>query len=231
MVTQIGRNVASLYGAAVLIAFYVAWLFSQNQAWSPTNLLWTCNVGLTAAVAGVLFHDKSLTGAGFLLLAIPGIGWVIDLVGYMFTGVWVFQGANYMLDSNVPILARITSCHHLFFPPLLACWLYTYGYSRQSLGLATIVVVVTFAITLRVADPADHVNWLWRFPLFGETGFDHHAWVYFYTCLYLFVILCIPHLLMIRAIPSTTNAGLPRSAPKTVISRLLRKRSRVWKGP
>lgn len=148
-----------------VVAVIVAWAMGYASYYPPENFLWTCNLGVLLTAAAVAIRSRLTLSAVLIVVALPDIGWTLDVIWRSVAGNHLIGGTEYMFDERIPIVIRLLSFEHLLLAPLLVTLLWRRGYDPRALYWAAPVLFMLYYVTYLVADPAWEVNWV--YGLFG----------------------------------------------------------------
>ena len=181
--------------------FIAAWAFAYAAYYPLENFLWTCNIGLILTALALAADSRLLLSAVLIVVALPDLGWVLDVASAAWTGSHLFGGTEYMFDREIPLGIRLFSFEHLLLTPFLIYSLWGRGYDSRAPAFSAPFLVALYYLTYFLADPAWNVNWV--YGLFGKPQTIVAPVLYPFVAAMLFcTLLLLPsHFLAKRFIP------------------------------
>ncbi len=128
--------------------------------WGPKNFLWFSDIALLTTGVALWLESPLLASMMTLAIGLPELAWNVDFFGRLLTGHRLFGLSAYMFDRTKPRYLRALSLFHVVLPPLLVWIVYRLGYDRRAWAWQSLLAVVVFAVTYRVTDPRENVNWV-----------------------------------------------------------------------
>ena len=111
-----------------------------------------------------------------LWLALPAISllWAADFLSVTVLGHFLHGGTAYMWNQEIPLLVRLLSLYHLFWPALLLFTLRDMGYHPSAFKLQSAIAAIAMIIGLLLAPKNENLNYVFHWPN-GMTLF-YTAW-------------------------------------------------------
>jgi hypothetical protein len=148
------------YTAFVAVVIPVYW-----RNWTPLNFLYFCDVALLLTLPALWLESSLLASMMAISIVLPQLAWQIDFIVYPLSGYSVHfpnDLAGYMFDPAEPVFNRTLSFFHFWLPILLVWLVWRLGYDRRALGyqigVACVVLVLSYAFTTYPTGPAGNVN-------------------------------------------------------------------------
>lgn len=119
--------------------------------------VWFCNHAMIISGLAVLFRNRFWLTAMLNWSLIPLSLWVIDFIGKVFFGVYIFRITEYMFDGT--LLAHIISLQHLFTVPLMLYAMYLLGKPARWAWLGTTLhAAILWIISYYIITPDYNIN-------------------------------------------------------------------------
>lgn len=145
-----------------------------------SNILWFCSH--TPIIFAFAFFTKNIKIMQTLISVglIPQIVWIIDYIGKVFFGVFIFGATDYMF-LDVPLLSYLISVfEHFLSAPLVLLITYKYKPNKKILLFAFIYLLILLILSLTLTTEDYNYN-LTRHILIGEEftfpGYSY-AWIF-----------------------------------------------------
>ena len=151
------------------LVWTVVWLPSYIRYWGWGNLVHLCDVAVILGCSGLWWGSSLLVSSQAVASLAAGIFWSIDIGWRLVTGRFLIGGTQYMLDTRVPLWARLLSSFHVALPLALLWAMKKIGYDRRALALQAAIAAGLF-IVARFLPPALNVNYAYQDPLL------HRSW-------------------------------------------------------
>jgi hypothetical protein len=179
-------------GVSVVVPVY--W-----HAYGPSNFLWFSDLALLITVAALWLESSWLASMQAVAVVLLELLWIVDFVGRFVTDVHLIGIAEYMFQTDKPLLLRGLSLFHLVLPFLLLWLVVRLGYEPRAWIVQTLVAWVVLPVCYCCTDPAANINWT-----FGP-GQQPQTWVapgLYVALLMVFFPLCVyvPTHLVLQAI-------------------------------
>lgn len=151
------------------LVWLTVWAPAYWLVWGPANFLHLCDIAVILTCAGLWRGSSLLLSSQAVSSILADLLWTADVVGRLVFGKHPIGGTEYMWDGQYPLLVRLLSLFHVFWPVLLIWSLRRGGYDRRGWRLQAFLAAVVLAAS-RLADPSLNINYAHRDPLF------HRSW-------------------------------------------------------
>ena len=178
--------------------FVLIWAPIYWKQYGPQNFLYYCDLGNLLILLGLWTESRLIISWQAVGLLVVQTLYVVDLLGALLSGRYVFGGTEYMFDPAIPIPVRAVGLYHAVVPVLLLWAVRRLGYDARAWKWQTVLMLIVAPINF-FWRPAYNVN------LVRGIGHEQHlmpAWLYFIG--YLIVVPLV--------IYWPTHAGLRRWA-------------------
>lgn len=158
-------------------------------------------MGVLLAAVAIIMRNRLMLSAVLIVVALPDLGWTLDVAWRAVTGSHLIGGTEYMFDDEIPALIRLMSFEHVILAPLVVAALWRRGYDPRALVWAAPALLLLYYLTYWVADPAWEVNWV--YGLFGnpQTFMPPSLYPLVAALIFVTVLLLPGHFLAKRLIP------------------------------
>ena len=152
-------------GAALWLVVFVG---AYWPTYGPVNFLHLCDVAVILTCVGLARGSSLLLSSQALASLVVDLAWDLDLVWRAATGRHLVGGTEYMWDPRYPLVVRLISCFHVFWPLLLLWALRRVGYDRRALTVQAILTAVLL-VASRLVLPEANINFAVRDPFGGRS--------------------------------------------------------------
>jgi hypothetical protein len=135
-------------------------------AYGGANFLFLCNVGVILTALALAFESRLLLSSQAVASPIIGLAWSLDAGWRLATGTHLFGGTEYMWDATLPLLTRLLSLYHVFWPLLVVATVGRLGYDRRGWGLQAGIAALAVVAARLFTAPAANINFAFHDPFF-----------------------------------------------------------------
>ncbi len=162
---EIPLPVKLLYTLFVFIVVPTYW-----HAYGPTTFLWVSDLALLLGLVALWLENRLLASMQAVSALIVELGWSIEYLLQLTTGVKVTGMAEYMFNSGQSSFVSALSLFHIPLPFFLLWLVYRLGYDSRAWIAQTIFSWMVLLVCFFFTKPSDNINWA-----FGLKGEPQHA--------------------------------------------------------
>lgn len=153
----------------IALLWLAVWIPVMVRAYGWVNFLHECDVAVILTAIGFWYPNALLFSSQLVGALVPDILWCLDAFWRLFSGHNLIGGTEYMWDSSVSLIARLSSLYHVALPVLLIWAVLRTGYDRRA-AWTQMGIFGALLVASRFA-PADlNLNFAYLDPLF------HRSW-------------------------------------------------------
>ena len=178
-ITWLKKNkflITSIFFFILQIALLYKYIFLSRFE----NILWFCSHSSLFFGIGFLIKNTKLIKAFISVGLIIQILWVIDYLGKIIFGVFVFGAADYMFMDIPRFSYAVSAIEHFFTGTLALILTYKYKPQKKSLLYAFIYLLLLLTATLSFGSPEYNYNLTEHMIIFNEFTFPYYqvSWIF-----------------------------------------------------
>ncbi len=150
----------------------ILWLPVMLRYYGAQNQLWLCELDNLLLVVALWLESRLLFSALLVGLLLVDLGWMVDLLVALLTGLHPFAATATMFTAALPLPVRLGSLFHLTVPVIVLYAVLRLGYDRRGFWWQTGFTALALLAAYLLTPPAANVNWVW-----GPGGCAPQPWL------------------------------------------------------
>jgi hypothetical protein len=128
--------------------------------YGPANFLWFSDLALLLTMVALWLENRLLASMQAISVLLLELGWIIDFVVRMITGIQLIGISEYMFKSDQPLFVRALSLFHLVLPFFLLWLVHSVGYDRRAWIAQTVFFWVILLVCFFLTERSENINWV-----------------------------------------------------------------------
>jgi hypothetical protein len=152
------------------------------------NMLWFCSHAPLLFAIGFFSNNKTLIKSLICVGLFIQFFWIVDYLGMLFFGVFIFGATGYMFNDMHSLAYAISVVEHFLSAPLALLLVYRYRNSKEIFLYSFVYLAVILLLSLAFGAPEYNYNFVHFIPVLGDITFPGYVYAWIFLAMVIIVV-------------------------------------------